>query len=85
MKRIILGTIPAFTDIVYRASFLYDASTDNVTLWYSGAKYQNGRYDWRVATERLPASVFLDRIAATHLNGGPSITTAPPLTDADAP
>jgi len=79
------GTIPAFADIVYRASLLYDASTDNVTFWYSGAKYLNGRYDWRIATERLAASAFLDRIAATHPSGGSSITTAPPLTDADAP
>jgi hypothetical protein len=79
------GTIPAFADIVYRASLLYDASTDNVTLWYSGAKYENGRYDWRIATERLPASAFLDRIAATLPGGGLGITTAPQLTDADAP
>jgi hypothetical protein len=79
------GTIPAFADIVYRASLLYDASTDNVTLWYSGAKYENGRYDWRIATERLPASAFLDRIAATLPGGGLGVTTAPQLTDADAP
>jgi len=57
---LIRGTIPAFRGtIVYRASLLYDASTDNVTLWYSGARFQNGRYDWRIATERLPASEFL--------------------------
>jgi hypothetical protein len=79
------GTIPAFDDIVYRASLLYDASTDNVTLWYSGAKYENGRYDWRIATERLPASELMGRIAATHPSGGSAVTTAPPLTDADAP
>jgi hypothetical protein len=79
------GTIPALDDIVYRASFLYDASTDNVTLWYSGAKYANGRYDWRIATERLPASELMGRIAAAHPGGGSAITTAPPLTNADAP
>jgi hypothetical protein len=70
---------------VYRASLLYDAAADNVTLWYSGAKYQNGRYDWRIATERLPASELLARIAAIHPSGGSAVTTAPPLTDADAP
>jgi hypothetical protein len=79
------GIVPAFDDIVYRASFLYDASTDNVTLWYSGAKYQNGGYDWRIATERLSASELMGRIAATHPSGGSAVTTAPPLTDANAP
>jgi hypothetical protein len=79
------GAIPAFADIVYRASLLYDASSDNITLWYSGARYQNGRYDWRIATERLPASTFLGRIAATLPGGGLGVTTAPPLTDANAP
>jgi hypothetical protein len=79
------GAIPAFGDIVYRASLLYDASTDNITLWYSGARYQNGRYDWRIATERLSASSFFGRIAAVTPGGGLGVTPSPPLTDADAP
>ena len=81
------GVIPAFADIVYRASLLYDEASDNVTLWYSGARFQNGRYDWRVATERLTASAFFERLAAVVPGGGPSgtVTTAPPLTDDDAP
>ena len=80
------GTVPEFADIVYRASFLYNASSDNLTLWYSGAKYENGRYDWRIATERLSASAFMERITATPPpGGGSSVTKAPQLTDADAP
>ena len=83
---LVRGAIPAFADIVYRASLLYDEATDSITLWYSGARFQDGRYDWRIATERLTASAFFERLAASGLPGGGSgVTTAPPLTDADAP
>jgi hypothetical protein len=83
---LVRGAIPAFADIVYRASLLYDEATDSITLWYSGARFQDGRYDWRIATERLTASAFFERLAASGLpGGGLGVTTAPPLTDADAP
>jgi hypothetical protein len=82
---LVRGAILAFADIVYRASLLYDEASDNLTLWYSGARYQNGSYDWRVATERLSASAFFERLAAVLPGGGLGVTTAPPLTDADAP
>jgi hypothetical protein len=79
------GAIPAFSDIVYRASLLYDETSDSITLWYSGARFGNGRYDWRIATEQLTASAFFDRIATPIAGTGPAPTSAPPLTDADAP
>ncbi|HEV7596175.1 MAG TPA: hypothetical protein VGO33_14355 [Gemmatimonadaceae bacterium] len=80
------GVIPEFDDIVYRASLEYDPTLDNITLWYSGARYENGHYTWRVATERLSAADFFTRILAPPPPGtGVSPTTTPPLTDADAP
>ncbi|HEV7388330.1 MAG TPA: hypothetical protein VGN73_06955 [Gemmatimonadaceae bacterium] len=82
------GAIPAFADIVYRASLLYDATSDVVTLWYSGARFDNNHYTWRIATETLGASAFLARIGTPlPLNAGTGlgVTSAPPLTDADAP
>jgi hypothetical protein len=80
------AVIPAFDDIVYRSSVLFDASTGAVTLWYSGARFAAGRYTWRIATETLTLPAFLERVA-TPLPGGAGlgITSAPPLTDADAP
>jgi hypothetical protein len=93
---LVRGAIPAFADIVYRASLLYDEASDTITLWYSGARFENGRYTWRIATEQLGAPAFFERLA-TPLPGtgtvhgavlvvhGAGLTTAPPLTNADAP
>lgn len=80
------GVIPEFEDIVYRASLEYDPTLDNITLWYSGARFENGRYTWRIATEQLSAADFFARISTPPPSGtAVSVTTAPPLTDADAP
>jgi hypothetical protein len=80
------GAILEFDDIVYRASLLYDDPSGTVTLWYSGARFQNSRYTWRIATETLAASAFFDRLAKPSFPGsGIGPTSAPPLTDADAP
>ena len=79
------GAIPAFADIVYRGSLLYDETTDMVTLWYSGARFDNGRYTWRVATERVSGSEFFNRVTAIAGGTAPAPTNAPPLTDDTAP
>ena len=84
---LVRGAIPAFADIVYRASLIYDETSDTITLWYSGARFENGRYTWRIATEHLNAFAFFGRVTAP-LAGTvpvPAVTSAPPLTDADAP
>jgi hypothetical protein len=53
------GAIPEFRDIVYRASIQYVPSDDVVTLWFSGASSESGRFVWRVAVERqLRADLF---------------------------
>jgi hypothetical protein len=77
--------IPEFRDIVYRASLLYDAAGDVVTLWYSGARYDGARYTWRVATEIISGPEFFARLATSVPGAGLTVTGAPPLTDADAP
>jgi hypothetical protein len=38
------GVIAAFNDIVYRAATYYDAANGVITLWYSGARFENGVY-----------------------------------------
>jgi hypothetical protein len=77
--------IPAFNDIVYRGAISYDADADLVTLLYSGAQFQDSRYTWRVATEQMTLAEFLGRVNAPPIAGTGIVTTAPPLTDADAP
>ena len=53
------GVIPELQDIVYRTTFEYDPATDALTFWYSGARYERGRYRWAAAVERrLRAQVF---------------------------
>lgn len=49
------GVIPDFADVVYRASLLYNAASDRVTLWYSGArlKENSGTYAWHVAMQEM--------------------------------
>jgi len=80
------GRIPAFEDIVYRGAVSYDAGANVVTLLYSGARFQDTRYTWRVATEQMPLEAFLSRVNALAFpGGGTGLTDAPPLTNADAP
>jgi hypothetical protein len=78
------GAIVQFSDIVYRGAVDFDAQNNSVTLWYSGARYLNGRYDWRIATETMTLAEFLTRISGPP-SAGISLTGGPPLTDADAP
>jgi hypothetical protein len=53
------GVIPEFADIVYRATFDYDAATDNVRFWFSGARKEWNGLVWRTAYQkRSRASVF---------------------------
>jgi hypothetical protein len=77
--------VPAFDDIVYRGAISYDADADLVTLLYSGAKFDNNRYTWRVATEQMTLGELFRRVNAPPIAGTVIVTTAPPLTDGDAP
>jgi hypothetical protein len=46
------GVTPEFRDIVYRSTLEYDARTDMVTLWYSGARRDGETWTWNAAVER---------------------------------
>lgn len=46
------GASPELADVVYRSTFAYDAATDMIDFWYSGAKYAFGQYQWRSAYQR---------------------------------
>jgi hypothetical protein len=50
------GVMPEFRDIVYRSTLEYDARTDMVTLWYSGARTDGEGWTWSAAVERKSRS-----------------------------
>ena len=49
---LVKGAIPAFEDIVYRATFEYEPLSDAITFWFSGARFDGARYVWSAAVER---------------------------------
>jgi len=54
------GVIPELRDIVYRSTFAYNAQTDIVTLWYSGARFDGERYTWRLAAQQRTRRELLE-------------------------
>ena len=78
------GRIPALADIVYRSTFQYDPGADAITFWYSGARYDGGKYVWGAAVERRRRTeVFAPAAAALRL--GPGTWGEPPARLLDAP
>jgi len=78
------GAIPELADIVYRATFSYDADRDLVSLWHSGARHTGRDYEWHAAFERRSREDLFDaieRVTAAFVVPMP----APPLTNATAP
>ena len=74
------GVTPTLQDIVYRSTFEYDSRTDAITFWYSGARFDRGRYVWGAAVERRRRSAVF---APTASLVDPSSFSPPPapLTD----
>lgn len=77
------GAIPEFSEIVYRATFAYDARRDAVSIWHSGARFAT-RYQWHAAFERMRRGDLIDRV--TRPDAAVRVpSSAPPLTNATAP
>lgn len=79
------GMTPELADVVYRSSLAYDPPTQNVTVWYSGARFNGSQYVWHVAVEQLPLASLMARVSAISTAGQPTVTHAPPLTNETAP
>ena len=78
------GAIPEFADVVYRATFAYEADRDLVSIWHSGARSTPRGYEWRAAFERrrrIDLFSGVDRADAAYV----AESSAPPLTNATAP
>jgi hypothetical protein len=58
------GVTPTLQNIVYRSTFEYDAASDAITFWMSGARYETGRYVWGAVVERRRRSDIFTPLAA---------------------
>lgn len=61
------GAVTEFRDIVYRSTFAYDPSADNVTLWVSGARFTGSVFEWSTAALRRPRSWLFDPVARAQV------------------
>jgi hypothetical protein len=71
------GVIPEFDDIVYRSTFAYDALSDQIDFWYSGARYISPNYVWRTAYQRRARSDVFSAIAKSSANIAASLVPRP--------
>ena len=56
------GGLEAIRDIVYRSTFHYHPSSDEVSVWFSGARNESGRYVYGAAFARYTMSGLLQRV-----------------------
>ena len=59
---LVRGVIGELQDVVYRSTMDYDAATGNVTLWYSGARWDQSAYAWHLAWEQLSETALFARV-----------------------
>lgn len=63
------GAIPEFRNVVYRSTFAYNPTADEVTFWFSGARVIGKHITWRTAIQRRSRSeLFLAASANTALD-----------------
>jgi hypothetical protein len=75
------GSTAAFADVVYRSTFSYDATTDDILFWYSGARYDGSQYVWSAAAQRRTREAVF-QLSKSTFDAGPLMAPAPaPLTD----
>jgi hypothetical protein len=61
---LVAGEIPELKDIVYRSTFEYDASTDEIRFWFSGANLGATAYNWRTVLQRHSRTGLFAKISA---------------------
>lgn len=57
------NVLPAFADVVYRSSFLYNVADDAVTFYFSGARFDGERYVWSAAMQRRDRQALFAALA----------------------
>jgi hypothetical protein len=86
---LVKGASDELRDVVYRSSIDFDATTGVVSLWYSGAKNNQGSYDWHLAWERTTVAALFARVGAPVTAAArmaiASLPKPPELTNETAP
>ena len=86
---LVKGASDELRDVVYRSSIDFDATTGVVSLWYSGAKNNQGGYDWHLAWERTTVAALFARVGAPVTAAAriaiASLPKPPELTNETAP
>lgn len=63
------GDLPELSDIVYRSTFSYNAETDEVRFWFSGANAARGQtYDWRTVVQRRRRDDIMAKISSPRIS-----------------
>ena len=76
------GASRELQDVVYRSTFSYDAASDVMTIWYSGARVEGANYVWHSAVQRRRrADLFAAIGDASRASAPLADRTLPPLRD----
>ncbi|MEO5815845.1 MAG: hypothetical protein ABIT20_11250 [Gemmatimonadaceae bacterium] len=69
------GVIEPLRDLVYRSTFRYFARSDQVTVWFSGAREVAGKLHYALATARYPLAELMRRVSAPS-SGAANLATS---------
>jgi hypothetical protein len=75
------GRVRELQDIVYRTTLAYDPVADVITFWYSGARFDGGRYVWSAAVERRARTEVFAPAAGLRLDANLYAPAPAPLND----
>ncbi len=64
------GSIPEFQHVVYRSTFAYDAASDSITFWFSGARLSGKKFFWSTAVQRRSRTGVFDAVAPAAVPEG---------------
>jgi len=77
------GDLPELSDVVYRSTFSYNAESDEVRFWFSGANATVGKsYNWRTVVQRRRREDVMARISSPRISNVRTRTRMlPPMID----
>lgn len=68
------GVIPEFRSVVYRSTFAYNAASDDITFWFSGARAVGKHITWRTAVQRRTRGDLFSAIGTASKLANPSVS-----------
>lgn len=75
--------VPALRDLVYRSTFRYYPSTDEVTVWYSGGRVENGGFHYALAMAHYRVPEMLQLVSTATSASAASSAPVPRRSLAD--